>query len=90
MQGYVDVYRPPQWAQEMQVNHDQPFYGVLPDEHDCTRLFHGARISKYVAQVTFIPAHAPLPPLGPGPTSQLQVELLHSTLSQSQLWFRFI
>ncbi|KAL3131480.1 hypothetical protein ABBQ38_007787 [Trebouxia sp. C0009 RCD-2024] len=42
--------RPPQWAQEMQVNHDQPFYGVLPDEHDCTRLFQGARISKYVAQ----------------------------------------
>lgn len=43
--------RPPEWAQQMQVNHKQPFYSVLPDEHDCTRLFQGGRTSKYVAQV---------------------------------------
>ena len=35
----------------MQVKHDQPFYAVLPDENDCTRLFNGVRTSKYVAQV---------------------------------------
>ncbi len=44
-------YRPPAWANELQVKHDQPFYSVLPDEHDCVRLFHGGRTSKYVAQV---------------------------------------
>lgn len=63
MQRGVGVRRPPQWAQEMQVNHDQPFYGVLPDEHDCTRLFQGARISKYVAQVVAPnPCTPPCPP----------------------------
>lgn len=35
----------------MQVKHDQPFYGVLPDENDCVRLFSGVRSSKYVAEV---------------------------------------
>ncbi len=35
----------------MQVKHNQPFYSVLPDEHDCVRLFQGGRTSKYVAQV---------------------------------------
>jgi len=44
-------YRPPAWAHELQVKHDQPFYSVLPDEHDCVRLFQGGRTSKYVAQV---------------------------------------
>ena len=44
-------YRPPAWASELQVKHDQPFYSVLPDEHDCVRLFQGGRTSKYVAQV---------------------------------------
>lgn len=43
--------RPPQWADQMQVKHKQPFYSVLPDEHDCMRLFQGGRTSKYVAQV---------------------------------------
>lgn len=47
--------RSPEWAQELQVKHDQPFYSVLPDEHDCTRLFNGVRSSKYVAQVTLSP-----------------------------------
>lgn len=42
--------RPPDWAEQMKVKHDQPFYSVLPDEHDCVRLFRGARTSKYVAQ----------------------------------------
>ena len=43
--------RTPEWAKQMKVNHEQPFYSVLPDEHDCIRLFQGARISKYVAEV---------------------------------------
>lgn len=43
----------------MQVSHEQPFYSVLPDEHDCTRLFRGVRTSKYVAQVTPFPSFLP-------------------------------
>ena len=43
--------RTPAWAEQMQVNHNQPFFYVLPDEHDCVKLFQGARSSKYVAQV---------------------------------------
>ncbi|DBA98893.1 TPA: hypothetical protein ACH3X1_014642 [Trebouxia sp. C0004] len=42
--------RPEAWAKEVQVKHKQPFYSVLPDEHDCVRLFQGGRTSKYVAQ----------------------------------------
>lgn len=42
------------------MSHDQPFYSVLPDEHDCTRLFRGVRTSKYVAQV-FLPPPLPHP-----------------------------
>ncbi|KAK9814029.1 hypothetical protein WJX73_009611 [Symbiochloris irregularis] len=38
------------WAQTWGVQRDQPFYEVLPDEDDCTRLFGSARGSKYVAQ----------------------------------------
>lgn len=55
----------------MQVNHDQPFYGVLPDEHDCTRLFRGVRTSKYVAQVNAPPT--PPPPLA---SATIQLEQL--------------
>ena len=44
------------------MNHDQPFYDVLPDEHDCTRLFHGVRSSKYVAQVILPLSPSPPPP----------------------------
>ena len=43
----------------MQVDHKQPFYSVLPDEHDCLRIFKGGRTTKYVAQVGCI---VPSPP----------------------------
>lgn len=39
------------WTEKFNVDADQPFYWVLPDEVDCQRLFGGVRISKYVAQV---------------------------------------
>lgn len=48
----VFVHRGAGWAAEMGVNHDQPFYSVLPDELDCVRLFKALRITKYVAQVS--------------------------------------
>ena len=35
----------------MNLNGNQPFYSVLPDEPDCERIFTAVRISKYVAQV---------------------------------------
>ena len=39
------------WNDKFNVDPNQPFYCVLPDEVDCQRLFGGVRISKYVAQV---------------------------------------
>ncbi|KAK9836712.1 hypothetical protein WJX74_006537 [Apatococcus lobatus] len=38
------------WNDKFNVDPNQPFYCVLPDEVDCQRLFGGVRISKYVAQ----------------------------------------
>lgn len=34
---------------------DQPFYYVLPDEHDCQRLFNSIRLTKYVAEENILP-----------------------------------
>ena len=46
------------WASTMEVQAEQPFYEVLPDEDDCQRLFKATRNSKYVAQenVELVPA----------------------------------
>lgn len=38
------------WAKNLGLRHDQPFYEVLPDEDESSRLFGSTRISKYVAQ----------------------------------------
>ena len=38
------------WASKLGLQHDQPFYDVLPDEDECQRQFGATRISKYVAQ----------------------------------------
>eukprot|EP00884_Botryococcus_braunii_P013811 jgi/Botrbrau1/22430/Bobra.0091s0032.1 len=38
------------WANELNLEPNQPFYNCLPDEEDCARLFGHPRISKYVAQ----------------------------------------
>ena len=43
--------REPSWNVRMEVDPNQPFYSVLPDEQDCLRLFGGLRVTKYVAQV---------------------------------------
>ena len=42
------------WTEKLNVDANQPFYWVLPDEVDCQRLFGGVRISKYVAQVQLL------------------------------------
>lgn len=47
----LHVCRPPDWADAMKVDGNQPFYYVLPDETDCERIFQSVRTSKYVAQV---------------------------------------
>lgn len=43
------------WADSLGVQHDQPFYEVLPDEDECTALFGAVRMSKYVAQENIEP-----------------------------------
>lgn len=39
-----------QWAKQMGVKWDQPFYSVLPDERDSYKLFGAFRRDKYVAE----------------------------------------
>ena len=36
-----------EWARQVEVEHGQPFYRILPDELDCQRLFGSPRSNKY-------------------------------------------
>lgn len=48
--------RDEEWMRQMNIRQgDQPFYQCLPDETDCSRLFGGVRITKYVAQENMEP-----------------------------------
>lgn len=51
--------REPGWAASMNVEGNQPFYKVLPDEDDCQRLYGAIRINKYVAQENIMPISVP-------------------------------
>lgn len=43
------------WIAQMRTDPSLPHYYVLPDEHDCHRLFGGERLTKYVCQFNILP-----------------------------------
>lgn len=47
--------RDSEWAAQMGVDPSMPHYYVLPDEHDCQRLFGGVRLTKYVCEDNMLP-----------------------------------
>lgn len=43
------------WIAQMRTDPSLPHYYVLPDEHDCHKLFGGERLTKYVCQFNILP-----------------------------------